>query len=295
LWHQEHGYRGGLVLRELTRPLYDSYLGSTFIDSDSEEEEIIEPIATDDDTPSLSPEQLHQRECYYLYYEVKPDGRIVQQIFCRGTTLTADVFTCLNATFTYDSELGIRLHRGFRNHAHRLVNDVEPLLSNHPRATVELCGHSLGGAVAIIAAAKLRSRGYTVARVTAIAAPRFVENDDAAVDALSRMLPNDTLRIEDDLDGVPFLPPIGFTSVGHKLWFVRGKDGKHSSRFIPCHKRTLDNGENKMDRTAENYRWWVDSFAVNTRVPETALAITRTHRIPSYVNRIHELVQEMDD
>ena len=114
----------------------------------------------------------------------------------------------LNSSFYYDSELGIRLHRGFRNHAHRLVEDLEPLLSNHQRSTVELCGHSLGGAVAMIVAAKLKKRGYNVVRVTGIATPRFVENDTTAIQTLVDLLPYDTLRIEDDLDGMsPIFTP----------------------------------------------------------------------------------------
>jgi len=293
-WHQQRGFNGGLVLREVARPIYNSALEPYFLDSeDDNQNEITEPISTDDDTLLLSPEQIQQRECYYLYYEILPDGKIIQQIFCRGTTLTADVFTCLNCSFFYDSELGIRLHRGFRNHAHRLVEDLEPLLSNHKRSTVEICGHSLGGAVAMIVAAKLKKRGYNVTRVTGIATPRFVENNSASIETLLNLLPDDTLRIEDDLDGVPFLPPIGYTAVGHKLWFVKGKDGKHSTKFIPLNRNRISFDLGILCSRQQNYRW-ENSFIVNGRFIETALVISQTHRTRSYVSRIHELISEME-
>jgi enterochelin esterase-like enzyme len=52
----------------------------------------------------------------------------------------------------------------------RLVQDLEPLLADpravgSQRATVELCGHSLGGAVALIAALKLLKKGHRVTGV----------------------------------------------------------------------------------------------------------------------------------
>jgi len=144
----------------------------------------------------------------------------------------------------------------------------------------------------MIVAAKLKKRGYNVVRVTGIATPRFVENDPTSIETLLDLLPEDTLRIEDDLDGVPFLPPIGYASVGHKLWFVNGKNGKHSSKFIPFHKARVPLHD-QIDST-NKYHPWVDSFIVNGRFIETALVIHQTHRTRSYVARIQELISEMD-
>lgn len=135
LWHQEHGYKGGIVLRELSVPLFDPQSDDDDDGDGSTKEE------------SIQPHEMKQRECYYLYYEIKPNGETLHQIFCRGTTISEDVYTCLQSRLVFDEELGIHVHSGFKDHANRLVKDVLPLLGppHTLRSTVEVSGHSLGG------------------------------------------------------------------------------------------------------------------------------------------------------
>jgi len=269
-WHQDNGFTGGLVLRELTEPLFDAT-----VDMDEDE------IEGGDDVEPIPHHELWQRECYYLYYELRPNGEIRQQIFCRGTTLYADMRTCVNAKMVYDDELGCWLHAGFLSHADRLLRDVLPLLapSSNRRATVEACGHSLGGAVALIVAMKLKKRGYNVRRVTSVAAPRFC--GEADVDALQLLLPRDALRIEDDLDIVPFLPPHE-RGLGDKLWFAN--DGERDKAYYVPFR-----GRGKEDD------WWLESVVINTRIPETLTHLNSTHRIPSYVAKIRSLAAQVEE
>ncbi len=137
LWHQENGYRGGIVLRELNVPLYNP----------DDMDDVIEGGDDVEAVTALKPTQMKQRECYYLYYEIKPNGHTLQQIFCRGTTISEDVYTCIQSRLVFDEDLNIHIHKGFRDHANRLVKDVLPLLGPpfSKRATVEISGHSLGG------------------------------------------------------------------------------------------------------------------------------------------------------
>lgn len=266
-WHQERGFTGGLVLRELTVPLFDV-----------ENEDAVEG---GDDVEPIPLHELLQRECYYLYYELCPNGEAVQQIFCRGTTLFADMKTCVNTRMVYDEELSCKLHAGFKRHADRLLDDVLPLLAPtlNKRATIEVCGHSLGGAVAFIVAMKLKKRGYTVKRVTSVAAPRFCE--PCASDALQMLLPYDALRIEDDQDIVPYLPPSS-RGLGDKLWFTTttfGREGK--AYYVPFQK-------------AKEEDWWIESFLLNTKVLETLSHLNVKHRIPSYVEQMECLANDVN-
>ena len=189
-WHISRGYNGGIVLRDITRPLF-SLNSLDFFDHETDDEKGKNLKHTDnnsitnehkrnlgkaksfDDNNIVNPDHINRRECYYLYYEIHSDGHTRQQLFCRGTTLLADVLTCLQTFFVYDEELECHVHYGFNQHANRIVDDVLPLLKVGDQSTVEVCGHSLGGAVAMLVAIKLRKRGYTVTRVTSLAGPRF--------------------------------------------------------------------------------------------------------------------------
>ena len=275
-WHQDRGFRGGVVLRELASPLFRSRSNHAFM---MEGEDAVDPIPT---------KQLSQRECYYLYYELKSNAHSMHQIFCRGTALFADVKTCLVSRLVYDDELGIHLHKGFRDHATRLVDDVEPLLGhghNH-RATVEVSGHSLGGAVAMIVAMKLKKRGYNVEKVTSIAGARFCAFDD--LEKANNLLPRDALRIEDDLDCVPFFPPWA-SSPGDKLWLTHetgqifGKP-KTSVKYIP-RSVYLEKGSELR---------WTDDVYLNLRLFEALKVQNVSHRIKSYRQKLSGLIGRIE-
>ncbi len=151
-WHQKNGYKGGVVLRELSLPLFEPQHPvdneSDDHDDDEDDDENRNSQTIENTTQStIQPNEMKQRECYYLYYEIKPNGETLHQIFCRGTTISEDVYTCLQSRLVFDDELGIHVHSGFKDHANRLVKDVLPLLgpTYSPRSNVEVSGHSLGG------------------------------------------------------------------------------------------------------------------------------------------------------
>lgn len=124
-------------------------------------------------------------------------------------------------------------------------------------------------------------------------------------DVLERFLPNETIRIEDDLDivrapvgielpthmisrkthirasfcarspdrwKVTYLPPTG-VSVGDKLWFA-----KENAYMMPKDSLSEENG-------------WTESVWLNLRLFETILNQSRTHRVASYVKRLEELLR----
>ncbi len=130
---------------------------------------------------------------------------------------------------------------------------------------------------------------------------------------LEKWLPKETIRIEDDLDivrtqllfhdilkilprisrldyfhicscvsspplraeKVTYLPPIG-VSVGDKLWFAKDK-----AYLLP--KDSLSQ-KNK----------WADHVWFNIRLFETFLNRSNAHRILSYVNKLEQLLEDMN-
>jgi hypothetical protein len=262
-WHAQHDFKGGIVVRDLTKPVFG------FRHDDHPDDDVLEGDSGGWTLQELlqDPTRLERRECYYLYYEIEPTGKIVQQVFCRGTTLAFDVVTCLQAWMVYDQELKCSVHRGFLNQANRILEDISPLIvpPGDRRAAVEICGHSLGGAVAAILAAKLKTRGYRVTSLTTVAAPRFLKSpEDATI--MRKLLPADHIRVEHDQDFVPFLPPSG-SHVGNKLWL--SNNGVH---FVDTQQHL-----------------WTDSVWTNFRVWELLSVKGKPHRIPRYVKQLAEL------
>lgn len=268
-----------VVVRDLSRPLFSLNVLDFGHGNSSGERESHSEVNPDD---IANIDHTNRRECYYLYYEIHSNGETRQQLFCRGTTLFADVLTCLQTWFAYDEELGCRVHYGFNKHADRIVDDVIPLLvPPQPKselgsnATVEVCGHSLGGAVAMLVAIKLKKRGYSVTRATSLAGPRFCCGVEER-EILQRWLPRETIRIEDDLDIVSYLPPTG-VSIGDKLWFAKDKAYMLSKESL----------------SGKDY--WAESVWWNLRLFESILNQSKTHRVLSYVDGLKHLVADMND
>lgn len=63
----------------------------------------------------------------------------------------------------FDEECGCVFHAGFKEVADAVVQDLEAFLE--PGVEIKVAGHSLGGAAAVIVAAKLKLRGYNVGKV----------------------------------------------------------------------------------------------------------------------------------
>lgn len=292
-YHIENGYHGGLIVRDLSQPLFsfNEYNGAKSAVSESDgqicdDEGVSDTMGAKSSVVSDSVTidgniDMAQRECYYLYYEIKPNGHTKQEIFCRGTTLLVDVLTCLQSWFVYDEELGCHVHHGFKTHADRVVEDVLPLLAKpSDSSTVEVAGHSLGGAVAMLVAVKLKKRGYRVTNVLSVAGPRVCRGYEDR-DILERLLPKQTIRIENDLDIVPYLPPSG-VSAGDKLWLVTDK-GQEKIFLLP--KTWLNDPINS----------WVESVALNLKLFETIWNQSKTHKIATHVKRLNKNLANVID
>ena len=249
-WHWQRGFLGGIVLRDVTKMAKEEEETSSDVWRFILGEERMQQI------------QRARRECYYVYYEITSTGQHVQQIFVRGTSLWIDVITCLQTIMIYDEELQCRVHQGFQHHAHRILKDILPLLSKD--ADVELCGHSLGGAVASLLAMKLALRGYKVTKLTTVGEPAYL-SAWSSLHYVPRLLPPNQTRIENDCDLVPYLPPFG-CHIGTKLWLTHRPSQQTECRWVPFSSDS----------------WWAESIFINLCVPEILSSYRSAHRIPTY-------------
>jgi len=147
-----------------------------------------------------------------------------------------------------------------------------------------------------------------VDRVVSVAGARFCAEEDLGVVVEKEMLPLDALRIEDDLDCVPFLPPWA-CALGDKLWLtnehargmsmsmsmssddVSGEGGgsflstmQHAStKYIP-QSVFLQRGHELS---------WTDSVYTNVRLLETIMNENTVHRIKSHRDKLANFASEL--
>jgi len=117
---------------------------------------------------------------------------------------------------------GGRVHQGFEQAITALWPQITPLLPLAPRWW--LCGHSLGGALALLAAARLSDSGARLAGVITYGQPRV---GDAVLATHLESLP--LLRVVNACDLVPEMPPeaLGY----HHAGALRRLDAERAERY----------------------------------------------------------------
>lgn len=154
----------------------------------------------------------------------------------RGTSSAADVLSDVDVRTVPLPELGgsVRVHKGF----HTQFMAIKDLLWKHLHAQEEVvfCGHSLGGALATIAAAVFAGeRSGTVVRCFTVGSPRVGNSKFAQA---FRAHVADSVRVFNENDPVPMVPISyrfqhvdkgvciddtgqAFSVVADEPWFVR--------------------------------------------------------------------------
>lgn len=115
-----------------------------------------------------------------------------------------------------------KVHKGFhdaylsvRPHVLSIIQNLKKI---YPLAKIYATGHSLGGALAILAAIDLDQMGMDIAGVYTYGQPRVGNKNFAAF--YDNNLPQ-TYRAVDNADMVPHLPPMigGFQHSGQEVWY----------------------------------------------------------------------------
>jgi len=136
-------------------------------------------------------------------FDVKQDNGITI-IIIRGTANQSNLQSDIDVRLVRDDELGIYLHKGFRDASVSVMSSIEiGITINH---TVYVTGHSLGGAIAQIIGMWLHKRGHNV-QVFSYGSPK-VSNQ-----IMSSGQPTHW-RVVRLSDPVPFTPPWPFFHTG---------------------------------------------------------------------------------
>lgn len=129
----------------------------------------------------------------------------------------------LETTMTgYSLCSGCQVHKGFYSGFQmvrsQVMTQVQALKAKYPTATILVTGHSLGGALAVLAAVELQNSYGSVADVYTFGQPRVGNIPFAAY--YTTHLAN-TFRVIHYGDIVPHLPPagFGFYHSSHEIWY----------------------------------------------------------------------------
>eukprot|EP00216_Chloropicon_sp_CCMP2111_P003683 CAMPEP_0198246004 /NCGR_PEP_ID=MMETSP1446-20131203/44067_1 /TAXON_ID=1461542 ORGANISM="Unidentified sp, Strain CCMP2111" /NCGR_SAMPLE_ID=MMETSP1446 /ASSEMBLY_ACC=CAM_ASM_001112 /LENGTH=343 /DNA_ID=CAMNT_0043930261 /DNA_START=85 /DNA_END=1112 /DNA_ORIENTATION=- len=128
-----------------------------------------------------------------------------------------------------DEASGVYLEKGFRASWDRLrVNafkSTRDLVAKHPNANLVITGHSLGGALAALAAADFTMNGMEVSKVITFGQPRLGNMNWAHLYDSTLGLRNITFRLVNHRDPVPRIPFTdisllrGYHHTGIEVWY----------------------------------------------------------------------------
>lgn len=123
-----------------------------------------------------------------------------QVISVRGTSNVENAMVDISLKLLVDPNTGIALHQGFAHAARQVFKELKPLLK--PDYQIQLTGHSLGGAVAVILAMYLDSDDFNIGQVVTFGQPKVTN-----VSGAEKLKHIDLIRVVTPDDLVPLAPP----------------------------------------------------------------------------------------
>ena len=141
------------------------------------------------------------------YFLERDDRARIQRITIRGTVDKANITEDFDAKVRLDPKAQIPLHEGFDRVAQTIYADARPYLK--PGYKTYLTGHSLGGAAVAVLAITMRDDGHVVERVATFGQPRVTTTEGT-----HRLGTLPLIRVVDENDVVPMIPPDGIASGG---------------------------------------------------------------------------------
>jgi triacylglycerol lipase len=221
-------------------------------------------------------QKMHERGFEQFHYfdrgstEAYLVGNATQLILIfRGTEPKSVQDWITNAQVAKVRAIGGRVHSGFWQSCQEIWSEVESEVQRMRSQFATppplfLTGHSLGGALAILAGAQLQLCGHAVDGIYTFGCPRIGDRQFAM--QYNRRLYNATYRLVNHRDIVTQLPPaeMGYTHVGQLIYF----DQKGVRQLSPFPN--------------ENEFGWAESFHDHDlKAYQTSLQVTQTHLLPA--------------
>jgi len=124
-----------------------------------------------------------------------------RNIICiRGTNTIWDMISDANIIQTKSSCKKVNFHKGFYKSAMNFVNLVENNDFLKKYKYFDICGHSAGGSIGVIAAYELNLRGYNVGNVVSFGSPKVTDKNGCEIleDAINytRITCNDDIFVD---------------------------------------------------------------------------------------------------
>jgi triacylglycerol lipase len=141
-----------------------------------------------------------------------------QIIAVRGTTNIENAMIDISLKLVLDQKTGIRLHDGFSFAAKQVYAELKPMLKADYK--INLTGHSLGGAVALILAIYLDADQFNVEQVTTFGQPKVTN-----IAGANKIQHINVIRVVTPLDLVPLVPlfdPLDLSNVD--VYWHAGKE-----------------------------------------------------------------------
>jgi predicted lipase len=159
----------------------------------------IEKVLADQGYELTAQEQLPG---YAVSYVLATNHDTKQQLLAvRGTSNIENALVDIAFVLLPNEPTGIKLHQGFSKSADFIYDRIKPHLNKNYR--INTTGHSLGGAVAVIAAMYLDAGGYSVGEVITFGQPKITN-----ISGSREYAHLNVTRVVTPKDMVPLVPPL---------------------------------------------------------------------------------------
>jgi pimeloyl-ACP methyl ester carboxylesterase len=138
-------------------------------------------------------------ESQVAFFLASNESTKTQVISIRGTANLENTLVNISLKLTKNADIGVSLHKGFASSAKQIYAELKPLLM--PEYSINVTGHSLGGAVALILAMYLDTDQFNVNQVVTFGQPKVTNVFGA--DKFKQM---NIIRVVAPDDLVPLVP-----------------------------------------------------------------------------------------